>query len=37
VKPLKQTIGGSSYLDLLSIFRFNYHVRVHVALNREHG
>jgi hypothetical protein len=36
VKPLKQTIGRSSDLDLLSIFKFNYHVRVQVALNREH-
>jgi hypothetical protein len=37
VKSLKKTIGRSSDLDLLSIFKFNYHVRVHVALNREHG
>jgi hypothetical protein len=37
MKPLKQTIGRSSDLDLLSIFKFNYHVRVQVALNREHG
>jgi hypothetical protein len=32
-----QTIGRSSDLDLFSIFKFNYHVRVQVALNREHG
>jgi hypothetical protein len=37
VKPLKQTIGRSLDIDLLSIFKFNYHVRVQVALNREHG
>jgi hypothetical protein len=37
VKSLKQTTGRSSDLDLFSIFKFNYHVRVQVALNREHG
>jgi hypothetical protein len=36
VKPLKQTIYESSDHDLFSIFKFNYHVRAQVALNREH-
>jgi hypothetical protein len=37
VKSLKQTICESSDPDLFSIFMFNYHVRVQVALNREHS
>jgi hypothetical protein len=37
VKSLKQTICESSDHDLFSIFMFHYHVRVHVALNHEHG
>jgi hypothetical protein len=37
VKSLKQTTSRSSDHDLFSIFKFNYHVRVYVALNREHG
>jgi hypothetical protein len=36
VKPLKQTIYGSLDHSLFSIFKFNYHVRVQVALNCEH-
>jgi hypothetical protein len=36
VKPLKQTIDESLDYDLFSIFKFNYHVRVQVALNSEH-
>jgi hypothetical protein len=37
VKLLKQTIGRPSDLDIFSIFKFNYHVRVQVVLNRGHG
>jgi hypothetical protein len=37
MKSLKQTTSRSSDHDLFSIFKFNYHVRVQVALNREHG
>jgi hypothetical protein len=36
VKPLKQTIYKSYGHDLFSIFKFSYHVRVQVAVNREH-
>jgi hypothetical protein len=36
VKQLKQPIYESSDHDLFSIFKFNYHVGVQVALNREH-
>jgi hypothetical protein len=36
VKPLKQTIYKSLDHDLFSIFKFHYHVRVQVALSREH-
>jgi hypothetical protein len=37
MKPLTQTINKSLDHNLFSIFKFNYHVRVQVALNREHG
>jgi hypothetical protein len=36
VKSLKQTTGRSLDHDLFSIFKINYHVRVQVALKREH-
>jgi hypothetical protein len=36
-KHLNKTIYKSSDHNLFFIFKFNYHVRVQVALNREHG